>query len=71
MSKNNGKFVIGALVGAALGAAAGLLFAPRSGKETRKIVGKKAKEYAEKGKDLALKEKEAVIKAVDKLANKK
>ena len=35
---NAGKFVLGAAVGAALG----LLFAPKSGKETRRIIKEKA-----------------------------
>lgn len=35
-------FLIGAISGAALGAAAGLLFAPKAGKELRKDIGDKA-----------------------------
>lgn len=50
MKKNN--FFIGAAIGAALGAVTGILFAPKSGKETRKILGKKAEEYANEGKEL-------------------
>lgn len=52
MSKDGGgKFILGAVIGAAAGALAGLLFAPRSGKETRKIIKDKAVEYTEKGKE--------------------
>jgi len=46
-----GKFLLGALLGAAAGAVAGILFAPRSGKETRQIIGEKSKEYVDKGKE--------------------
>jgi len=52
MSDNKGKFILGAAIGAIAGAAAGILFAPKSGKETRKIIGDKAKEYAEKSKEM-------------------
>ena len=37
--------VTGLVAGALVGAAAGILLAPKSGKETRKIVGKKAGKY--------------------------
>ncbi len=33
-----GKFLFGAVVGGAMGAFAGMLFAPRSGKETRNMI---------------------------------
>lgn len=36
------KFVAGMLVGAAVGAAAGVLLAPQSGKDTRKVLGERA-----------------------------
>lgn len=52
MANDNKKFVLGAMIGAAAGAIAGILFAPKSGKETRKIIGEKAKEYSEKGKEM-------------------
>jgi len=52
MSRDDGKFLLGALIGAAAGVVVGILFAPRSGKETREIIGEKAKEYSEKGKEL-------------------
>jgi gas vesicle protein len=42
MSK--GKFVLGALVGAAAGVVAGMLTAPKSGKETRADIKSKAAE---------------------------
>lgn len=49
MSK--GKFALGALIGAGIGLVAGLLTAPKSGKETRADIKKKAGEI----KDQAVK----------------
>ena len=75
-NKNGGKFFLGALLGAAAGAVAGVLFAPKSGKETRKEIGKKAKEctdkakeYVEKGKDFAAAETKQVKEAVSKMTD--
>ena len=42
------KFVTGLLTGAAVGAAAGLLFAPRPGKETREVVSARAGDLRQK-----------------------
>lgn len=51
--KNNaGKFVLGAAIGAALG----VLFAPKSGKETRKELKNKANDLIEKAKEIDVKE---------------
>lgn len=66
MSKNGaGKVIAGALVGVIAGAVAGVLLAPKSGKETRKELGKKAKDLADKGRKFIDKEKEAVKDMVD------
>ena len=46
---NNKKFIFGAALGVAAGAIAGILLAPKSGSETRKIIGDKAKYYSKKG----------------------
>jgi gas vesicle protein len=54
MSK--GKFALGALVGAAVGFVAGVLTAPKSGKETRADIKEKATEY----KDVAGKKADEV-----------
>ena len=43
------SFIAGAVIGGAVGAAVALLFAPRTGEETRKILKEKAGEV---GKDL-------------------
>ncbi|MCL5410783.1 MAG: YtxH domain-containing protein [Patescibacteria group bacterium] len=71
---SNGKFVIGAALGALAGIAAGILFAPRSGKETRKMVGDKAKEYKKEGTKFVAKEadaaKSAVKDTIEKISNK-
>ena len=48
-----GKFFLGALIGGAVGAVAGLLTAPKSGKETRADIKKKAGETADWTKEKA------------------
>ena len=51
MSNNDSSsgfaFIAGLVVGGAVGAIAGLLFAPETGEETRKKVAEKSKEYAD------------------------
>ena len=71
MSKDNGKkFLLGAALGAMAGAVAGILFAPKSGKETRKIIVDKAKEYGDKGKD-ALEQGKDVFEQGKEIAKEK
>lgn len=48
---NGNKLVTGLIAGAALGAIAGLLFAPKLGKETREIVTTRALEFRQKAGD--------------------
>jgi len=45
--RNSGplNFLAGAVLGGAIGAAVALLFAPQSGKETRKMIKEKAKDF--------------------------
>lgn len=50
--KNTGKFILGATIGAAIG----FLFAPKTGKETRRIVKQKADDLIEKAKEIDVKE---------------
>ncbi len=56
MSSDNGSKLVWFLTGAAIGAAVALLYAPASGEETRKYLGKKAEKgrdaLADAGKDL-------------------
>ncbi len=47
MNSSSGKVLFGFVFGAAVGVAAGLLFAPTSGKETRKMLQDKGKEYSD------------------------
>lgn len=54
MSKNRtGTFIGGIVLGTALGTVAGLLFAPRTGRETRKILKKSADAIPELAEDLS------------------
>jgi len=83
MSDNIGSKVSYFLVGMGIGALIGVLFAPKSGEETREYLTKKAeegREYAqrkarelrertedliERGKDVAVRQKESLSAAVD------
>jgi gas vesicle protein len=60
-SSSFGKFVVGALVGGAVGAAIGMLLAPRSGSETRELI---KEEFESRYRDSAdaLREKSDVLK---------
>ncbi len=51
-SNNQTVFLGGLLLGGSIGAIFSLLFAPRTGKETRKILGKTAKALPEMADDL-------------------
>ena len=65
MSKKGlGKFVLGAAVGVGLG----ILFAPRSGKETRKMLKDKMDDLVKEAKELDKEEvKEAVIAKINEI----
>ncbi len=47
MADGSGKFWGGLLLGSAIGAVAGLLLAPRSGKDTRKLLQRTAQDFPE------------------------
>lgn len=51
--KDDGAFLGGLLIGGAMGAIAGLLFAPRTGKDTRKILKKSLETLPELAEDLS------------------
>ncbi len=65
MKKNGfGKFITGAAVGAGLG----LLFAPKTGKETREILKKKFDEVLERVKSIKAEDvKASIVKKVNEL----
>jgi len=51
MSEGKGDLFIGLMVGGLIGAAIGILFAPKSGKETREDIANKADEVLTKAKE--------------------
>lgn len=53
MANRTGRFLGGLLVGAALGTLGGMLIAPRSGRDTRKLIRKSADALPELAEDLA------------------
>ena len=52
-SSGAGKFALGAAIGTAVGGGAGILTAPKSGKETRQDVARKAREVKKAAGDKA------------------
>ena len=73
MADNDWDLVKGLLVGGLIGAALGILFAPKSGRETREDLAGKAEEVLAKAKQeyavAAEKSKAAYEAAVEKLKN--
>jgi gas vesicle protein len=68
MNKDNALgFSIGLLAGAIIGGVVTLLFAPKSGKETRKIIKNTAGEAVEKVAEVAYAVKEKTGEVVDKV----
>ena len=65
-----GKFALGALIGVAVGAVAGILTAPKSGKETRADIKRKAGEFKEDAGELAGKAKDQVVKTAGDVKDK-
>ncbi len=59
MSENNGDLLKGLFIGGLVGAVLGILFAPKSGKETREDIARKTEDVLEKAR-------EEYEKAVDK-----
>ena len=51
MSENNSDLLAGLLIGGLIGAALGILYAPKSGKDTRDDIAGKAKELLGKAKE--------------------
>jgi gas vesicle protein len=51
-NKKAGSFMKGTMLGVLIGAVAGVLFAPKSGKETREDIKKTAKDVAKKAGDM-------------------
>lgn len=64
----SGKFILGAALGAIGGAIAGVLMAPKSGKETRKDIKDGANKVAKKAKTEVAKEAKTVKAAAAKKA---
>jgi gas vesicle protein len=52
MSNGAGKFFGGLIVGTAIGAVVGVLFAPRSGKETRQVLKRSAQDLPQLAEEL-------------------
>ena len=67
--ESNGSFVVWLLAGAAIGATIALLYAPATGKETRRRIAKKTEEgraaLAESGKDVIERGRKLADEAAD------
>ena len=68
-SGNAGKIVTAFVVGAAVGAAAALLLAPATGKDTREFLTEKAREGREKAADAARQAREVLARQRETLSS--
>lgn len=68
MADNSGDSVLAFLVGGALGVAAGLLLAPRSGAETRERLADWLEENREKTREFIEHSREAISEKKDKVS---
>jgi gas vesicle protein len=66
----SGSFAIGFIIGAVAGVAIGMLYAPKSGKETRALLMEKAEEVKEKAEEVSHKAKEAALEAKSRVTSK-
>jgi gas vesicle protein len=66
MSENNRDLLVGLLFGGLIGAALGILYAPKSGKETRDEIAGKTKELLGKAEELLGKVKEEYEEAIER-----
>lgn len=64
------RFILGTIIGAAAGVVAGVLTAPKSGKETRADIKNKAMELKDEAADHADKAKTKLDETVDSVKNK-
>jgi len=69
-AKTVGKYGAAGLIGAAVGATLGVLFAPASGKTTRKNIATGTKKAANKVSHTVVKGEKAVVKGVKKVSRK-
>ena len=68
MSSESGtNFAVGFLIGAVVGIAVSILYAPKAGRETRTLLKEKAKEVPEKAKETAEKAMEAAERATQRV----
>jgi gas vesicle protein len=76
MARDNGNYLVWFTAGAAIGATIALLYAPQTGKDTRRLIGKKTRygrealadaggDLAEKGKELFEKGRKMADEAAD------
>ena len=64
-----GSVVLAFLVGAVAGAAVALLYAPATGRETRELLGEKAREGRDRANEAAARGREAMNRGRDTVAN--
>ena len=73
MSTDNGvgagSVMLAFLVGAVAGAAVALLYAPATGRETRELLGEKAREGRERATEAAAKGREVISRGRETLTN--